>query len=53
MVVFNQQLVERITAYYKSKGIILTPDLAEEYLNQMADLYESFMVFAQKYHETH
>jgi len=44
---YPQSLIDRITAYYKGKGVILTPEQAEEYLNSMADLYESFIAFAK------
>ena len=37
----------RLITYYKSKGVILTTEQAAEYLNSLADLYESFIEFAK------
>ncbi len=45
--VYSASLIDRITAYYKKRGISLTPEQAEEYLNSLADLYESFIEFAK------
>ena len=45
--VYSNNLIDRITAYYKKRGVSLTPEQAEEYLNSMADLYESFIEFAK------
>ncbi len=45
--VYSQNLIDRITAYYKKRGVSLTPEQAEEYLNSLADLYESFIEFAK------
>ena len=45
--VYNKNLIDRITAYYKKRGVLLTPEQAEEYLNSLADLYESFIEFAK------
>ena len=45
--VYSKNLIDRITAYYKRRGVSLTPEQAEEYLNSLADLYESFIEFAK------
>jgi len=45
---YPQNLIDRITAYYKKRGVEITPEQAEEYLNSMADLYESFIEFTKK-----
>ena len=44
---FNQKLIDRIILYYKNKGVVLTDEQAVEYLNALADLYESFIEFAK------
>ena len=46
---YPQNLIDRITAYYKKRGVEITPEQAEEYLNSMADLYESFIEFTKKW----
>jgi hypothetical protein len=44
---FSKVLIDRLIAYYKSKGVVLTPVQAEEYLSVLADLYESFIEFTK------
>ena len=47
MVEFNKQLITRLQAYWKARtGEDISDATANEYLNQFADLYESFTAFA-------
>jgi hypothetical protein len=46
--VYSKNLTDRITAYYKKRGISITPEQPEEYLNSLADLYESFIEFTKQ-----
>lgn len=46
--IYTKNLIDRITDYYEKRGVLLTPEQAEEYLNTLADLYESFIEFAKK-----
>ena len=48
--VYNKNLIDRVIAYYKKRGVFITPEQAIEYLDSFADLYESFLEFA-KYDE--
>ena len=47
MVEFNKQLITRLQAYWKTRtGEDISDATANEYLNSFADLYESFLEFA-------
>ncbi|MEI8347999.1 MAG: hypothetical protein WCG27_11070 [Pseudomonadota bacterium] len=47
MVEFNKQLITRLQAYWKARtGEDISDATANEYLNSFADLYESFLEFA-------
>jgi hypothetical protein len=48
MTSFNQELVERVTEYFREKhGVVISPETAQEYLNSMADLYGLFIEFLE------
>jgi hypothetical protein len=48
MTSFNRELIERVIKYFKEKkGVVISIETAEEYLNSMADLYASFIEFLQ------
>lgn len=48
---FNRELIERTQQYFHTRtGCPIDEETAVDYLNQLADLYESFEDFAQ-YHE--
>ena len=45
---FSQELIERTIEYFHEKHAHeISPEIAEEYLHDMAGLYESFIEFAQ------
>ena len=47
MVEFNKQLITRLQAYWKTRtGEDISDATAVEYLNSFADLYGSFLEFA-------
>ena len=47
MVEFNKQLIMRLQTYWKTRtGEDISDATATEYLNSFADLYESFLEFA-------
>ena len=47
MVEFNKQLITRLQTYWKARtGEDISDATACEYLNSFADLYESFLEFA-------
>ena len=47
MVEFNKQLIMRLQTYWKARtSEDISPVTANEYLNSFADLYESFLEFA-------
>ena len=47
MVEFNKQLIMRLQAYWKTRtGEDISDATANEYLNSFADLYGSFLEFA-------
>ncbi len=47
MVEFNKQLVRRLQTYWLARtGEDISDTTANEYLNSFADLYESFLEFA-------
>ena len=49
---FNQELVIRVTKYFKEKyNHKISPEIAEEYLNSMADLYGCFIEFLENKNE--
>ena len=48
---FNRELLERTQRYFLEKtGVAIDESTTFDYLNQLADLYESFEAFAQ-HHE--
>jgi len=45
MVQFSQQLRNKLIEYLKNhRGITITSEQADEYLNSMADLYRHFLI---------
>ena len=53
MVEFNKQLITRLQAYWKARtGEDISDATATEYLNSFADLYESFLEFANPKYDT-
>ncbi|CAN5700694.1 hypothetical protein BH11PAT2_BH11PAT2_05440 [soil metagenome] len=42
---FSQELQSRTIAYYRTLGVELSPEIAREYLHEMAGLYEACMTF--------
>jgi len=46
MTSFNQLLVDRLIKYFKEKyDLVISPEVAQEYLNSMADVYASYIEF--------
>ena len=46
---FSQQLRDRLIKYLaEKKGVKITSEQADEYLNSMADLYQCFLTMAKK-----
>ena len=49
---FNQDLIARVTKYFKDRyQHDISPEVAEEYLNSMADLYGCFIEFLETENE--
>ncbi len=50
---FSEQLIKRLQTYWKTRtGEDISDTTADEYLNGFADLYGSFMAFADPKYET-
>lgn len=48
MTSFNQELVMRTIKYFKEKHqVVISPEVAQDYLNSMADFYASCIEFLQ------
>jgi hypothetical protein len=46
---FSQQLKDRLAKYFKErKGITITSEQADEYLDSMADLYKCFIAMVKE-----
>lgn len=46
---FSQQLRDQLIKYFKErKGVDITLEQADEYLNSMADLYKCFIVLTKE-----
>ena len=51
---FAQNLIDKIIDYFKKKyGQDISPEIANEYLISLANLYESFIEFTQVENETY
>ena len=50
---YPQELRDRLVRYLREKqGVEIPPEIADEYLGALADLYECYVVLAQRDYES-